>query len=64
MQMRTQRSETSQYLEEKKAIYGNFFLNGCFASRSEVILNVRCVSAITFRKKFLAIPLIAASETG
>ncbi len=32
MQMRTQGSETSQYLEEKKAIYGTFFLNRCFAS--------------------------------
>ena len=26
---RTQGSETSQYLEEKKAIYGTFFLIGC-----------------------------------
>ncbi len=64
MRERTQGSETSQYLEEKKATNGTFFLDGCFASRSEVILNVRCESAITFRKKVLAIPLVAASEKG
>ena len=53
MQMRTQGSETSQYLEEKKAIKGTFFLVGSVARL-----------AITIRKKVLAIPLVAASETG
>ena len=40
MQERTQGSETSQYLEEEKAIDGTFFL----------------VTAIETRKKVLAIP--------
>jgi hypothetical protein len=45
MRERTQGSETSQYLEEKKATNGTFFLVG-----SVVRL------AITIRKKVLAIP--------
>jgi hypothetical protein len=44
MRERTQGSETSQYLEEKKAIYGTFFLVGSVARL-----------AITIRKKVLAI---------
>jgi len=55
MQMRTQGSETSQYLEEKKAIQGTFFL---------IYTRYRKVTAIVVRKKVLAIPLVAASETG
>jgi hypothetical protein len=50
---RTQGSETSQYLEEKKAKNGTFFLIGSTARL-----------AITIRKKVLAIPLVAASEKG
>ena len=53
--MRTQGSETSQYLEEKKANTGTFFLN--YTSK-------QLLRAIVFRKKVLAIPLVAASETG
>ncbi len=53
MRERTQGSETSQYLEEEKAISGTFFLVGSVFGRS-----------ITIRKKVLAIPLVAASETG
>jgi hypothetical protein len=53
MREHTQGSETSQYLEEKKAKNGTFFLVG-----SVVRL------AITIRKKVLAIPLVAASEKG
>ncbi len=45
MRERTQGSETSQYLEEKKAINGTFFLVGSVARL-----------AITIRKKVLAIP--------
>lgn len=53
MRERTQGSKTFQYLEEKKATNGTFFLVG-----SVVRL------AITIRKKVLAIPLVAASEKG
>jgi hypothetical protein len=53
--MRTQGSETSQYLEEKKANKGTFFL---------IDTSYRKVTAIVIRKKVLAIPLVAASETG
>ena len=53
MRTRTQGSETSQYLEEKKAIDGTFFL---------IRYNFGC--AIMIRKKVLAIPLVAASEEG
>ncbi len=55
MQERTLGSETSQYQEEKKAIYGAFFL---------IYTTRRKTSAIVVRKKVLAIPLVAASETG
>ncbi len=49
-------SETSQYQEEEKAIYGAFFLNDTLCRSRH--------NAIVFRKKVLAIPLVAASETG
>ena len=53
--MRTQGSETSQYLEEKKAIKGTFFL---------VYTPCSNTWAIVVRKKVLAIPEVAASERG
>ena len=53
--MRTQGSETSQYLEEKKAIKGTFFLVYTMSSNTR---------AIVTRKKVLAIPEVAASERG
>jgi len=53
--MHTQGSETSQYLEEKKANKGTFFL---------VYTTCSNTCAIVTRKKVLAIPLVAASETG
>ncbi len=55
MHERTLGSETSQYQEEKKAINGTFFL--IYTTRSNT-------GAIVIRKKVLAIPLVAASETG
>ena len=58
--MRTQGSETSQYLEEKKAIIGTFCLIG---SQSFIILNyfnslniLESVGSITIRQKVPAIP--------
>ena len=56
MREHTQGSEASQYLEEEKAIYGNFFLNGCSSITFRIYSERWCESAITFRKKFLAIP--------
>ena len=52
---RTQGSETSQYLEEQKAIRGLSFWTDAFASERSSI-HVGRESAITFRKKVLAIP--------
>ena len=56
--MHTQGSETSQYLEEKKANKGTFFL-----VYTTYHVAIHC-EAIVARKKVLAIPLVAASETG